>query len=270
MRRTEKHVACSTALGSQCAIPWPTVGPLICGTASYVDGTYVWTDYAYDDTGASAAELGGGAEPYPDDGANTADLIQLQLRPTDDGLLIRAVLQTLNDPSVPVLAVGFDTDRDPTTGAPSLPGGRWLAEPPLGLEWVVIVVGDGDGGELREFADGGWTTRATFPATVDPSTNVLETTVPRDALDPGGATWRVVAAVGIVHDGASFLDGGGPIYDLAFVGNESPARPRGAGNAWQDRDQADILSGRYPSDARGRDRRLRPPRTRRERDRRGA
>ena len=31
----------------------PTVGPLICGTASYVDGTYVWTDYAYDDTGAS-------------------------------------------------------------------------------------------------------------------------------------------------------------------------------------------------------------------------
>ena len=100
----------------------PTVGPLICGTASYVDGTYVWTDYAYDDTGASAAELGGGAEPYPEEGANTADLIQLQFRPTDDGLRIRAVLQTLNDPSVPVLAVGFDTDGDPATGAPSLPG----------------------------------------------------------------------------------------------------------------------------------------------------
>ena len=72
--------------------------------------------------------------------------------------------------------------------------------------------------------------------------------MPRDALDPGRATWRVVAAMGIVHDGASFLDGRGPIYDLAFVGNESPARPRGAGNAWQDRNQADILSGRYPSD----------------------
>ena len=51
-----------------------------------------------------------------------------------------------------------------------------------------------------------------------------------------------------MHDGSSFLDGDGPIYDLAFVGNESPARPRGAGNAWQDRDQADILSGRYSSD----------------------
>ena len=226
----------------------PTVGPLICGTASYVDGTYVWTDYAYDDTGASASELGGGVEPYPEDGANTADLIQLQLRLTDDGLLIRAVLQTLNDPSVPVLAVGFDTDCDPATGAPGLPGGRWLAEPPLGLERVVIVSGDSGGGELRQYADGGWHTSATFPATIDPSTNVLETTVPRTVLDPARATWRVVAALGIMHDGASFLDGPGAIYDLAFVGNESPARPRGAGNAWQDRDQADILSGRYPSD----------------------
>lgn len=226
----------------------PTVGPLICGTASYVDGTYVWTDYAYDDTGASASELGGGAEPYPEDGANTADLIQLQLRPTDDGLRIRAVLQTLNDPKVPVLAVGFDTDCDPETGAPSLPGGRWLADPPLGLEWVVIVSGDGDGGELRQFADGGWNLAATFPATVDPSTLLLETTVPRAVLDPGRATWRVVAAMGIVHDGVSFLDGDVPIYDLAFVGGESPARPRGAGNAWQDRNQADILSGRFSSD----------------------
>ena len=174
----------------------PTVGPLICGTASYVDGTYVWTDYAYDDTGASASELGGGAEPYPEDGANTADLIQLQLRPTADGLLIRAVLQTLDDPSVPVLAVGFDTDCDPATGAASLPGGRWLADPPLGLEWVVIVSGHGDGGELRQFADGEWNMRATFPATVEPATNVLETTVPRYALDPGRATWRAVAALG--------------------------------------------------------------------------
>ena len=91
----------------------PTIGPLICGTGSYVDGTYVWTDYAYDDTGASAEELGGGADAYPDEGSNTADLIQLQLRPTVDGLQIRAVLQTLDDPSVPVLAVGVDTGGDP-------------------------------------------------------------------------------------------------------------------------------------------------------------
>src|SRR3954451_17306983 len=76
----------------------PTLGPLICGTATVVDGSYVWTDYAYDDTAPSAEELGGAAARYPDGAANAADLIQLQLRPTADGLAVRAVLQTLTDP----------------------------------------------------------------------------------------------------------------------------------------------------------------------------
>ena len=43
-----------------------TLGPLVCGTASVIDGTFVWTDYAYDDTGASEAELRGGAAAYPE------------------------------------------------------------------------------------------------------------------------------------------------------------------------------------------------------------
>ena len=79
--------------------------------------------------------------------------------------------------------------------------------------------------------------------------NVLETTVPRGACSiPAARRGARSPRSGIAHDGASFLDGDVPIYDLAFVGNESPARARGAGNAWQDRDQADILAGRYPSE----------------------
>ena len=225
--------------------PDPTVGPLICGTGSYVDGTYAWTDYAYDDTGASETALGGGAEPYPEEGANTADLIQLQLRPTDDGLPIRAVLQTLDDPAVPVLAVGFDTDADPATGAPTLPGDRWRADPPLGLEWVAVV--NGGGGELREFADGAWNTRRDVRVDGRPRHERARGHDPARRARSRRATWRVVAALGVARDGISFLDGDAPIYDLAFVGGESPARPLGAGNAWQDRDQADILAGRYPS-----------------------
>ena len=132
----------------------PTVGPLICGTASCVDGAFVWTDYVYDDTGASEHELGGGAVRYPVDGANEADLVQLQLRPTVDGLVVRAVLQTMRDPSVPVVAIGFDADCDPTTGAATFPGGRWRAVPPLGLERV-LVVSDGRA-ELLQYGDGRW------------------------------------------------------------------------------------------------------------------
>ena len=90
--------------------------------------------------------------------------------------------------------------------------------------------------------------RATFPATVDPSTNVLETTVPRNALEPGTRPGVSSRRWESCTTAAPSSTADGPIYDLAFVGNESPARPRGAGNAWQDRDQADILSGRYASD----------------------
>src|SRR4051812_36826666 len=53
----------------------PELGPLISGTSSYVDGTYAWTDYAYDDRGANTNGIPGGdttypANPYP---GNTAD-----------------------------------------------------------------------------------------------------------------------------------------------------------------------------------------------------
>jgi pimeloyl-ACP methyl ester carboxylesterase len=227
----------------------PTVGPLICGTASRIDGAFVWTDYVYDDTGASEHELGGGASRYPVAGANEADLVQLQLRPTADGLAVCAVLQTVHDPSVPVVAVGFDTDLDPTTGAPTFPGATWPADPPLGLDWVLVVTGDG--AELREFdgepGSGTWRATASFSATVDLDAQTIETTVPRGVLDPAGATWRVFAAVGARQNERSFVDGTGPIYDLAFVGDERPVRPAGAANAWQDRDQADILAGRLDS-----------------------
>jgi pimeloyl-ACP methyl ester carboxylesterase len=223
----------------------PTVEPLICGTASYVDGAFVWTDYVYDDTGASERELGGGADRYSLDGANEADLVQLQLRPMAEGLHVRAVLQTLRDPSKPVLAVGVDADCDPNTGAATFPGGRWHAAPPLGLEWV-LVVSDG-GGQLLQHRDGTWLEVAALPADVDSEAQTLETTLPRELLDHGARTWRVFGAVGVHHEGRSFLDGGGPIYDLAFVGGERPVRPAGAANAWQDRDQADILAGRLDS-----------------------
>jgi pimeloyl-ACP methyl ester carboxylesterase len=229
------------------AEPEPTLAPLICGTTSYVDGTFVWTDYAYDDTGASQRELGGGAEAYPEPGANAADLIQLQLATDAEAITVRAVLQTLTDPDVPVLAVGFDTDCCADTGAPTLPGGVWHADPPLGIEYALVV--SAAGATLLRDENGAWKEVANVDGDVDTVAHTLTATVPRAALDPRDAEWRVFAAVGIRHDGRSFLDGEGhgAIYDLAFVSDPSPARPRGASNAWQDRDQADILAGRLGS-----------------------
>lgn len=68
----------------------------------------------------------------------------------------------------------------------------------------------------------------------------MAATLPRSVAHPGSGAWRVVAALGLAGPGGgsagSWLDGGGPIYDLAFVGDEPFY-------VWQDRRQADILSG---------------------------
>lgn len=85
------------------ATPDATIGPLVSGESAYVDGTYTWTDYAYDDTGAQyPAELERG---------NAADLIQLQLRLVPKGVEVRAVLQTLLSAGVPRLTVTLDGER---------------------------------------------------------------------------------------------------------------------------------------------------------------
>src|SRR5690606_728242 len=117
---------------------------LVSGTSSYVEGTFVWTDYAYDDRGANTIETSvvgprgaapgtaarsGGDAVYPEWAApgNTADLIQLQLEDRGNVLRVRAILETLVDPSLPILGLAFDTDSNPATGAAVLPGGRWPA-----------------------------------------------------------------------------------------------------------------------------------------------
>lgn len=229
----------------------PELGELISGTVAYVNGTFVWTDYAYDDRGANQtaasggdrtnSALAGGDAVYPAEipGGNAADLIQLQIGLRTEGLTVRALLESLTDPSLPVLGVAFDTDADPATGAAALPGGQWPVDGPLGVD-VLLVLSAG-GGEVRRFVDGTWTRTAQFTVDVDPATNRVDATVPRAGLDPGRATWRAFAVTGIAGAGGSWLDGAAPIFDLAFVGNELLIR-------WQENEQADILAGVLDSD----------------------
>ena len=233
----------------------PELGPLICGTSSYVDGTFVWTDYAYDDRGANTEETpdrdalpgeparSGGDATYPefaDPPGNAADLIQLQIGVQPDGLHLLAILETLVDPDVPVLGVAFDTDANPATGAASLPGGSWSADGSLGIEELVVV--SSAGAELWSYADEAWSASEPFDATVDADSNVMETVVPYTLLDtPIEGTWRAFGVLGILNSaGGSWLDGSEAIYDLAFVGDEPFVR-------WQENRQADILAGELAS-----------------------
>jgi predicted esterase len=220
-----------------------TVGPLISGTASYLSGTYAWTGYAYNDRGPNTSSTPGGGATYPASipRGNAANLIQLQLSFTaSHDLQIRAILETLTDPSLPVLGVGFDTDGNPGTGAATVPGGGWTVDKPIGLDAFVIV--SSHGAELLRFSGGKWTHAASFGSNVQPSSNSITTVVPRSELDPGSASWRTVAALGL----ASWVDGSGPIYNLGFVKAEDPSSKDGD-NVWQDQLQGDILSGKAPA-----------------------
>jgi hypothetical protein len=224
----------------------PEIGPLISGTVAYIDGVFIWTDYAYDDRGPNfdataggdrtQSEFAGGDAVYPPQAApgNAADLIQLQIRLTEDGVQIRGILETLVDATLPVLGVAFDTDNDPFTGSRSLPGGLWLVDGSLGVDMLVVI--SAEGAELQRFIDSSWTVVTSFPAQVDVETNVIETTIPFAEANPGRATWRSFAVVGIDVGNGSWVDGAENIYDLAFVGNELLVR-------WQENRQADILGG---------------------------
>jgi len=237
----------------------PELGPLICGTSSYVKGTFVWTDYAYDDRGANfdespdrgaspgEAARSGGDATYPDWAApgNAADLIQLQISVKTDGLHLLAILQTLTAAkiTVPILGVAFDTDNDPATGAALLPDGgdSWPADGRLGVETLVVVTSDG--AKLWSYAGQAWSaTESVIAATVDADQNVMKTVVPSNLLDtPEEGIWRAFAVLGIRNaQGGSWLDGSEPIYDLAFVGNEPFVR-------WQENRQSDILADLLPS-----------------------
>ena len=221
-----------------------SLGPLIAGTHSYVSGTFVATDYAYDDQGPARDETPGGDAVYPEGLENAADLIQLQIG-LDGGLIeITAILETLVDPKLPLVGIGFDTDADPATGAAAFPGGEFVPQTPLGIELFVRL--SKASSELLHFADGHWARHARLDGEVDVEANTLRTAFPRNHFEPGDATWRAFAAVGLATRRESWLDGKGPIFDLAFVGNESPAyaiRFQTGRAAWQDRKQSEVLAG---------------------------
>lgn len=72
--------------------PGPTLGPLVSGTASVVDGTFVWTDYAYDDRGPDTEpgtrtdiDAAGGDATYGTGWRDEADIVQTQVGLDADG-----------------------------------------------------------------------------------------------------------------------------------------------------------------------------------------
>jgi len=236
----------SNSLNSQGpATQWPesdvTLGPLVSGTFSALDGTFAWTDYVYDDRGANTdagdrtdIASAGGDIHYPGGLSNAADIVQVQISEAGEGLHLRVVLQTLLDPALPLVGIAFDIDNDRATGAATLPG-AWQPDGALGVELLALLAQDA--GELLQWDGGQWTRVADLAVSVNVDTNTLDSTLPSRVLPDRAATWSAIGVAGVTS--ASWLTGAGMIHDLAFVGDEPFYQ-------WQDYRQADILAGKAP------------------------
>jgi hypothetical protein len=238
----------NSAAPGDTAVPvfeWPegevTVGPLVSGTSSTIDGILAWTDFVYDDRGPNtdAGDMtdmasAGGDAAYPGDLTNAADFVQVLLAGSGDGVHIRVVLQTLLDPAVPLVGIAFDTDNNSATGAATLPG-TWQPDGALGVELLVVLAQGA--GDILQWDGGQWRSIADLDVAVDADNNTLEATLPAAVAAPGDATWNALGVAGTTT--ASWLTGAGVIHDLAFVTDEPFYQ-------WQDYRQSDILSGKAP------------------------
>ena len=237
-------------LPAPAAWPFGEEFPRTCGTSRFADGALFWTDFLYDDHGATGVPVSlpsGGAPPrgtyvYPDGPAarNGADIFRVAVGLTETDTWWRVDWNTLLDPSVPIALFTFDTDRATTT-TDEWPAGAGVRS--AGIDLALLV--SASGARLIDL-----TTHASTPVehTVDMSARSFLARVPRALVEPVG-TWTVRLAAGLANDqGDGFADvpltrGAKPgqpnVYNVAFRTHE---QEKAHLNFWSDQAQADALT----------------------------
>jgi hypothetical protein len=224
--------------------------PRTCGTGRFAGGALFWTDFLYDDHGATGVPVSlgsGGAPPrgtyvYPKGPAarNGADIFRAAVGLTETDTWWRVDWNTLLDPSVPIALFTFDTDRGTTT-TDDWPAGAGVRSAGIDLALLVSAAGS----RLIDL-----TTHSSTPVehTVDMSARSFLARVPRSLVEPTG-TWTIRLAAGLANDeGDGFADvplsrGAKPgqpnVYNVAFRAHDQE-KPHL--NFWSDAAQADALA----------------------------
>jgi dienelactone hydrolase len=199
---------------SGAAWPFPSTFPQTSGTGRLAGGASLWSDFIYDDYGASSPEglptstyvqSSGladrqGAYVYPSgpSHANGADIFRAGVGLQGGYSYWRVDWVTLADPSVPIAEWTFDTDNNAATGGSSWPAAAGVRSP--GIDQALVVSSRGawlinplTGVRTSVLADGG-------ALTVDRAAKSFVVAVPRTLL-PVSGSWRVRLAAGLA-DGA--------------------------------------------------------------------
>ena len=191
---------------------WEAEPLLVCGTAAYENGEYLYQDYIYDDHGAdqrsvlsrapaNTTSAYGSFSPatgdlfYPNDhnryAFNAADLLEFRARvdaDPDEGdeIVYRFTLNSMVEPDLTGIAVGIDTTA---SGGPVDGKSDWgygLGDLGAPADHVLVTWGTGaelDGERLDDDR-----------VSVDVERNQIEVQVP---LDPGVDTWRHYCVTGL-------------------------------------------------------------------------
>src|SRR6478609_3052407 len=225
--------------------------PRTCGTSRFAGGALFWSDFLYDDHGATGVLVDiptGGLVPprgtyvYPAGPAarNGADIFRVAVGLTETDTWWRIDWNTLLDPSVPIALFTFDTDRG-QAATDQWPAGAGVRSAGIDLALLVSAAG----ARLIDL-----TTQALTPVehTVDMASRSFLARVPRSSVEPTG-TWTVRLAAGLASDeGDGFADvpavrgallGQPNVYNVAFRRHEQETAHL---NFWSDKAQADALT----------------------------
>src|SRR5271157_3680052 len=224
--------------------------PRTCGAGRLAGGALFWTDFLYDDHGATGIPIGDlkiqapprGTYVYPDGPAarNGADIFRVAIGLTETHTWWRVDWNTLLDASVPIALFTFETDPARTAAA-DWPAGAGVRS--NGIDMALLMSGRG----------AAWidlTTQVTTPVehSVDMASRSFLAQVPRSLLEPAGS-WTVRLAAGLANAaGDGFADvpaergalpGQPNVYNVAFRTNEQEPPHL---NFWSDSAQAAALS----------------------------
>ena len=224
--------------------------PRTCGAGRLAGGALFWTDFLYDDHGATGVPVGDlkiqspprGTYVYPDGPAagNGADIFRVAIGLTETHTWWRIDWNTLLDASVPIALFAFDTDPA-RTAANEWPAGARVRS--KGIDLALRV-------SSRSAALIDLTTGATTPVehSVDMASRSFLAQVPRALVEPTG-TWTVRLVAGLANDtGDGFADvpaergalpGQPNVYNVAFRTSEQEPPHL---NFWSDSAQAAALS----------------------------